>query len=354
MAERTANGRPQSLGAVLKKLIFDLLRKIPRVLLIYLALFSGAGYCGAWHQYLELTSHFRLQYFVASCGFAALFAAWRAWRWTAACLFCVLLNGIVIAPWYFPRASVKTDAESYHLRLLLSNIHFANTNYAGVIAMARAEKPDVMIIQELTPLWAEKLQSVRDLFPFAQINPGQDPPGLALYSRLPLADVRVLTLGGSNGPSIFAKLKVGEASVSILTTHPPPPIAGYAADRNEQLRLVASYARDLPRPTVLIADLNLTMWSPNYSQLVRESGLVNARKGFGLVPTWPAPLRSSLLMIPIDHCLISPDLQVAQIKQGPDIESDHLPLIVDLLVPKAARPTSSLSQPLSLRSSSSQ
>lgn len=340
MAESAANGRrPQSLGAVLRKLIFDLLRKTPRVLFIYLVLFSGAGYCGAWHRYLELTSHFRLQYFVVSCAFAALFAALRAWRWAVAGLLCMLLNGVVIVPWYFSGASVKADAESYHLRLLLANIHFANTNYAGVIAMARAEKPDVMILQELTPLWAEQLQSVRDLFPHAQINPGQDPPGIALYSRLPLDDVRVLTLGSVNGPSIFAKIKVGAVSVSLLTTHPPPPMAGYAAYRNEQLRLVASYARDMPRPAVLIADLNTTMWSPYYSQLVRESGLVDARKGFGVLPTWPAPLKSSLLMIPIDHCLVSPDLQVTGTKQGPDIDSDHLPLIVDLLVPKAAHPS---------------
>ena len=78
------------------------------------------------------------------------------------------------------------------------------------------------------------------------------------------------------------------------------------------------------------------MWSPYYSELVRESGLVDARKGFGVLPTWPAPLKLSLMMIPIDHCLVSSELQVAQIKTGPDIESDHLPLIVDLLVPKMA------------------
>lgn len=333
---------------MLKKLSLDLLRKTPRVFFIYLALFSSAGYFGTWNQYLELASHFRLQYLVVACGFVVLFAVLRTWRWTAASLLCVLLNGAAVVPWYFSGASVQAGAESRHLRLLLANVHFANTNYAGVIALAKAEKPDVLIIQELTPLWAEQLENMRDLFPHAQINAHQNPPGIALYSRWPLEDVRILALGSVNGPSIFAKVKVGDVSVSLLTTHPPPPVPGYAAYRNEQLRLAAAFAQDMPRPAVLIGDLNLTMWSPYYSQLVRESGLIDARKGFGVLPTWPAPLRSGLMMIPLDHCFISQGLQVAEIKKGSDIESDHLPLIVDLLVPKAASPATTQSPPPSL------
>src|ERR1044071_5437591 len=101
MAESVANVRQaRGLGAILKKLSLDLLRKIPRVFFIYLALFSCIGYFGAWHRYLELTSHFRLQYFVGSCVFAALFTALRTWRWAAAGLLCVFLNGVSIIPWY--------------------------------------------------------------------------------------------------------------------------------------------------------------------------------------------------------------------------------------------------------------
>jgi endonuclease/exonuclease/phosphatase (EEP) superfamily protein YafD len=41
-----------------------------------------------------------------------------------------------------------------------------------------------------------------------------------------------------------------------------------------------------------------------------------------------------LLSIPIDHCLISPDIKVVNIRTGPNVGSDHRPLITDLIIPE--------------------
>jgi endonuclease/exonuclease/phosphatase (EEP) superfamily protein YafD len=60
------------------------------------------------------------------------------------------------------------------------------------------------------------------------------------------------------------------------------------------------------------------------------TGLVNATLESGLRPTWPT--RPALARIPIDHFLLSDHLNVASIRTGPDIGSDHLPLILDLAV----------------------
>jgi endonuclease/exonuclease/phosphatase (EEP) superfamily protein YafD len=87
---------------------------------------------------------------------------------------------------------------------------------------------------------------------------------------------------------------------------------------------------------IIAGDLNLSPWSPYYARLVRETGLADIRKGFGLLPTWPTHLRP--MMIPIDHCLVSPDISVSRVRTGEHIGSDHLPLIVDLMVAKGHTP----------------
>lgn len=46
-------------------------------------------------------------------------------------------------------------------------------------------------------------------------------------------------------------------------------------------------------------------------------------------------LLSFLISIPIDHCLISPEIKVSNIETGGNVNSDHLPLIIDLVIPKA-------------------
>lgn len=77
------------------------------------------------------------------------------------------------------------------------------------------------------------------------------------------------------------------------------------------------------------------MWSPFYRSLIKRSGLHNARQGFGILPSQSgiAP-QLAILSAPIDHCLVSSDIQVQNFRLGSDIGSDHLPIVADLLVPR--------------------
>jgi endonuclease/exonuclease/phosphatase (EEP) superfamily protein YafD len=100
-------------------------------------------------------------------------------------------------------------------------------------------------------------------------------------------------------------------------------------NRNEQFTKAASILRATEGTKFLIGDLNTSMWSPYFADLVKGSGLRDARAGFGLIPSWPMPL-PAFLQIPIDHCLVSDDVVVKGIKTGQRTGSDHRPLIVDV------------------------
>jgi endonuclease/exonuclease/phosphatase family metal-dependent hydrolase len=57
-------------------------------------------------------------------------------------------------------------------------------------------------------------------------------------------------------------------------------------------------------------------------------GLRDSREGFGLQNSWPAYW--PWLSITIDHCLVSRDIRLIDRKVGPDIGSDHYPVLVEV------------------------
>jgi endonuclease/exonuclease/phosphatase (EEP) superfamily protein YafD len=101
--------------------------------------------------------------------------------------------------------------------------------------------------------------------------------------------------------------------------------------RNAQLEGLSAVLRDDGnRARILVADLNITPWSPRYDVIESQTGLRNAARSLGYLGTWPAS--PALLRIPIDHCLVSDSFAVQHVEVGPDIGSDHLPLIVDISI----------------------
>ena len=219
-----------------------------------------------------------------------------------------------------------------HLRVMLANVLTSNENTAALLERVESEAPDILALQEIDDRWVNELRELNSRYPYSKVIPRGDNFGIGLWSRFPLAAVEELILSEAEVPSIYAQIEISGQTVSILTTHPVPPAnkAGFD-ERNAQLSALGSLIRQSSIPTILLGDLNVTMWSPYYAKLIRDSGLVNTRKGFGVLPTWPTQI--PVLKIPLDHCLVSPTITVQRIRTGKTVGSDHLPLIVDLAIP---------------------
>jgi endonuclease/exonuclease/phosphatase (EEP) superfamily protein YafD len=295
---------------------------------------SIAGFMGHVHHYAELTSHFKLQYLMVALACLLICIALHAW-WSALCAFVtVCLNLAVVAPWYLPPPRPPLNQPFAPVKVLFANVMSTNSNFAEFIGLVREESPDVVIIQEATERWIDHLHVIEERFPYAKPLPRPRGVGIALYSRIPVERFEVMALGSERMPCILARLHLGSGVLSIVTAHPRPPLRRHHfRHRNEQLRDAASMVQTLPAPKILVGDFNTSLWSPYYAQLIRHTGLVNARQGFGLLPTWPAFLAVPLLMIPIDHCLVSSDIRVITLRTGRAIGSDHLPIIVDMGIP---------------------
>ena len=81
-----------------------------------------------------------------------------------------------------------------------------------------------------------------------------------------------------------------------------------------------------------MGDMNATPWSRPFGTLVAASGLCDSRAGFGVQASWPA--WSAIVRVPIDHVLVPCDVGVTARRIERDVGSDHLPVVVDLVVPR--------------------
>jgi endonuclease/exonuclease/phosphatase (EEP) superfamily protein YafD len=294
-------------------------------------LFSLIGLAGRAHRYAELSSHFRLQYLIIASVCLIALAVFRSWRWVMASAFCLLLNAALVVPWYLsPTGTAQPQA--YNFRVLLANVLYSNRNYRALLELVKTENPDLIVLQEATPKWVAATQELKTAYLYFLLGDDATIGGVACYSRCEMEEARLSPELRHSVAGPVIRLNFRGRAVSIIAIHPPPPVTrDEFAVRNVMLVAAAEAARQLPPPTVLIGDLNSTMWSPYFSRLLRDSGLKNARQGFGVLPTWPMFLPP--MIIPIDHCLVSDEVFVVNCRTGSRIGSDHLPLIVDLALP---------------------
>ena len=74
------------------------------------------------------------------------------------------------------------------------------------------------------------------------------------------------------------RLDVDGRPLSVLALHPPTPMRFDKFQlRNAQFAAAAARMRETAGPRVLVGDLNTTPWSPYFQDLVRESGMRDAR-----------------------------------------------------------------------------
>lgn len=300
--------------------------------LIAVLIGSFAGYLGRFHYGLDLLAHFKVQYLSVAVAALVFFGLKRQPAWIALSLSGVLLNLAVILPWYFPIApaqAAQAAQPAQTLRVLTANVQVKNRNTAPLLALIRRENPDLVAVIETNRQWLQDLQAIESTFPYSVQSRNAEGFGVALYSKYPLTADVVATPTQSVFDFVVATVQTPNKSVAVMAVHPPPPIRPpLFKERNQQLQLFNRYAQRTKLPIVLMGDLNITPWSPLYQQFARTANLRNSRQGFGILPTWSTKL--SPLMIPIDHCMVSPEIRVTATRRGPAIGSDHLPLIVDL------------------------
>jgi endonuclease/exonuclease/phosphatase (EEP) superfamily protein YafD len=289
--------------------------------------FSVGGYIGELHHLIDLTAHFKVQYFLLSVIPSIFFILKRHHVGVALSLCCLCINGLEIIPWHIPQS---VDLAGQPVRVLFSNVNKNHAQYDRVIAMTQAEQPDIAVFVEVGKQGVEALNVLQSQLPYLLAHQHIETDGTAIYSKFPLLNPEIKTLGAGR-KVVMVQLEMGGKPITLMAAHPSNAVGKiYVEERNQQLDAIATEIQSRPDQFILAADLNTTPWSPHYRRSLGNTRLHNTRRGFGILPTWSRV--HDFFAIPIDHILVSPEIGVELTRVGRSVGSDHLPLISDLRV----------------------
>lgn len=287
-------------------------------------------------RFLELLTHFRLQYVLAGIVCAIALAILHSPIFAALALVVAAVNSGYVVPFYL-RSPRVAPGPAVSVKLMLANVLYVNFRYGKLLARITDEQPDVVVLQEFTPEWLAGTESLKTAYPYSFVRERPSGAGIAIFSRFPMSETEAIRFDATERAGVVTRLDVEGTSITLLTIHPSTPMTrGNFRERNNQLAQAALRLRATVGPKIMVGDLNTSVFSPYFHDLVRNSKMRDARRGFGLLTSWPHPL-PGFLRIPIDHCLVSGDIQVEKIRTGRGIGSDHLPLLIELRVPQAAK-----------------
>ena len=277
---------------------------------------------------LELFSHWQWVYLVVgiTC-LAVLVIAKRAW-WP-------LIPSLVLGTSFFVQSgTLDRSAEPVGARPVLqvatANLNLDTTDFSALVGwLVSGEAPDVVFLQEFTGQAQQALQSpeVAQRYPHRVEAPQPDQFGLAILSRYPLLDVQKVEPADMQATlRLRATVTWAGGPVRLSAIHPMSPLnATYAQLRDLALLEEAHHLSQSGGLALMAGDFNTTPWAKGLFAI--DSQL---RRANGLTGSWPNAF-GWLSVLPLDHVLASNGWQLVGSGHGPDLGSDHRPVVVRLV-----------------------
>lgn len=290
-----------------------------------------AAFGGQWVWWLDIIANFRVQYVVILLVMGAVLMAGRWRRSGAIVLAAMVVNLIPVLPLFVGSPGVS-DPSATSIRVMTFNLLSDNQSFSEVFAYIEQIDPDLVLLHEASRPW-EVAAEAADLG-FEVVLTRTDNLIFGTLLLVKGSNVETVLHGFAHGQPRAAEVsfvpRQWGVAVQVLSTHPLAPITEVnAALRDAQLGFAADWARGRQGPHLVAGDFNATPWSWPFRNLLATTSLRNSQVGFGHQPTFSAD-SNPLFRIPIDHLLHSPQLGVRSRQLGPQMGSDHFPVIVDL------------------------
>jgi len=271
----------------------------------------------------EITNHFRP--FTAG-GFLVLLAA--VWLIKARSLFAPVLcfSVVNIALFLLPLSFKASEASptltgARTFKLISFNMWVGDRPLDDVAAFLSKEDADVVVLQEFNSSHAKRLlPGLKELYPH-QLSCADDRSCLmALLSKTPWTDADFINHSRSNPALVWARFGEGSAAYRIATLHNAWPFQASAQATHTDWLI--EWRKSITEPLLMAGDFNLTPFSWKLSKFAWKTGLKHYATYHR---TWPGHRYAPVFLI--DNIFSTDAFRPIEVRTGPALQSDHLPLI---------------------------
>jgi endonuclease/exonuclease/phosphatase (EEP) superfamily protein YafD len=264
---------------------------------------------------------------------ASLIGRWRALAALNGLAALVLIVFMVRVPTnYVPTQTPKTKDKG-QVHLIWANVHLDRDALKRLASLKVAAKPQVIGLAEVPP--KSDLRAHFPQFSATQVNDTSKVYGVETIG-CPTQDVTPI-VNPASGRRFGLKAKCPGYTLFVLHLQNPTRDRGLGLlQRDQELRALSALIQGQSGPLIVMGDFNATPSALPFYRLLTSAKLTRIACGAPSTGTW-RPIEwagTNLDYMPgfklsIDHVLVR-DVAVLACRVGPDVGSDHLPLIVTI------------------------
>ncbi len=252
-------------------------------------------------------------------------------------LACLVYKSTIIYP-YTPLAKTqafktKSVDEDNTISLLASNVLMTNRQYHQLLSEIYQHSPDIVMLLETDSWWQEKIDVIKEQYPYTVAQPQDNTYGMLMYSKYKLIDPEIKFLVEADVPSIKTQVELPSGEkIRLYCIHPTPPSPtenDQSTERDAELMIVGKEVAKDSVPTIVAGDLNDVAWSASTRLFLNISEMLDPRIGRGFYNTFSAKI--FFLRWPLDHFFHSSHFKLKNLQRLSKIGSDHFPIYIELV-----------------------
>ncbi|MBZ0297772.1 MAG: endonuclease/exonuclease/phosphatase family protein [Anaerolineae bacterium] len=265
---------------------------------------------------------------------------------------------VIAAIWLTPRfihsnTLFTSDAAEALLSVITFNVWGDNQEVENVITWLRDVNADVVLLQEIPPIWAgEGIPELDNLYPY-QISQSRMWGDMSL-SRYPITSYEQYELRDGIAVQDRIEIEWNKQRVAIYNIHILMPLRDTPrftlpinqpylnmllkyddTNRNRQIDQLLTILETERNPFVVAGDFNMSDNTVKYGEVAAQLDDAFREAGFGIGATWPYnEIAGFPAFVPpllrIDYIWHSDEFRAVRATTGPQLGSDHYPVVASL------------------------